>query len=65
MDAERRRLQKQHDKDMDELRREFNRKREVLTEQLDDEVSNYMFRTYNTRSRKYIFMTPFRGGQVI
>jgi hypothetical protein len=42
MDAERRKLQKQHDKDMDELRREFNRKREVLSEQLEDEVSKFM-----------------------
>ena len=39
MDAERRKVQRQHDKDMDELRRELSRKREGLSEQLEDEVS--------------------------
>ena len=37
-DAERRKLQKQHDKDMDEVRREFTRKKDTLAEQLEDEV---------------------------
>ena len=38
-DAERRKLQKQHEKDIDEVRREFTRKKDTLTEQLEAEVS--------------------------
>ena len=37
-DADRRKLQKQHEKDMDEVRREFTRKKDTLTEQLEAEV---------------------------
>ncbi|XP_052265230.1 trichohyalin-like isoform X2 [Dreissena polymorpha] len=38
MDAERRRLQKQQEKDLDELKREFTRKKDTLAEQLEDEL---------------------------
>ncbi|XP_052804909.1 centrosomal protein of 164 kDa-like isoform X2 [Mya arenaria] len=41
MDAERRRLQKQQDKDMDEIKREHARKKETLSDQLEEELQQY------------------------
>ena len=38
LDAEKRRMQRQHDKDSEEIRRNFERKKETLSEQLEDEV---------------------------
>jgi len=42
MDVDRRRLQKQHEKDLDEVKREYARKKDSLSDQLDDEVCRYV-----------------------
>ena len=56
-DAERRKLQKQHDKDMDEVRREFTRKKDTLAEQLEDEVCQLTFEFSQLLCLKFGFIT--------
>ena len=60
-DAERRKLQKQHDKDMDEVRREFTRKKDTLAEQLEDEVWKLTFEFSQLLCLKFGFITLIRG----
>lgn len=42
MDAEKRRMQKQYEKESDDLRRNYERKKETLAEQLEDEVQSLL-----------------------
>lgn len=35
-------MQKQYDKDSDDIRRNYERKKETLSEQLEDEVQSYV-----------------------
>lgn len=38
LDVEKRRMQKQYEKELDDFRRNYERKKEILVEQLEDEV---------------------------
>lgn len=38
LDVEKRRMQKQYEKESDDFRRNYERKKEILVEQLEDEV---------------------------